>query len=304
MSASTGLSLASSTPIALPDVIDVAPFDQRIRAGEIDIFEDAEARLLRLERETGSRCPCSVTTTISPGSMSRTKRAPMMSSAQVSEARIQAPSRSPSTSGRMPSGSRQPIIFLVVSATSEKAPSSWRTRVDEAGDEVLLAAGGDQMQQRLGVGGGGEDRALLLQLALHGHGVGDVAVVGDGEAAVGEFGEQRLHVAQARSRRWWNSGCGRWRGRPSAGRSPAGLVKVSPIRPTWRSTWNWLPSIGDDAGRLLAAVLQRMQAERDDGGRILPAENAEHAAFVVEMIVGLAGKVVVCHRACLSIRRP
>ena len=48
--------------------------------------------------------------------------------------------------------------------------------------------------------------------------------------------------------------------------------------------------IGDDAGRLLAAMLQRMQAERDDGRRVLPAENAEHAAFVVEMVVGLGGK--------------
>ena len=70
--------------------------------------------------------PLAVTTTISPGFRSRTKRAPMMSSAQVSEARIQAPSRSPSTSGRMPSGSRMPIIFFDDSATSEKAPSTWR----------------------------------------------------------------------------------------------------------------------------------------------------------------------------------
>ena len=60
-----------------------------------------------------------VATTISPCSTSRTKRAPMMSSAQVSDARIGQPSRSPSTSGRMPSGSRTPISFLLVSATSE-----------------------------------------------------------------------------------------------------------------------------------------------------------------------------------------
>ena len=53
--------------------------------------------------------------------------------------------------------------------------------------------------------------------------------------------------------------------------------------------------IGDDAGRFLAAMLQRMQAERDDGRRVLPAENAEHAAFVVEMVVGLGrSKRVVC----------
>ena len=63
--------------------------------------------------------PSSENTTISPFSMSRTWRAPMMSSAQVSEARIGQPSSSPSTSGRMPSGSRAPTSFLLVSATSE-----------------------------------------------------------------------------------------------------------------------------------------------------------------------------------------
>ena len=55
--------------------------------------------------------------------------------------------------------------------------------------------------------------------------------------------------------------------------------------------------IGDDAGGFLAAVLQRVQAECDDRRGVLPAENAEHAAFVVEMIVGLVGRqAVVCAR--------
>ena len=63
--------------------------------------------------------PSLVMTTISPGSTSRTKSAPMMSSAQVSDARIGAPSSLPSTSGRTPQGSRTPISFFEVSATSE-----------------------------------------------------------------------------------------------------------------------------------------------------------------------------------------
>jgi hypothetical protein len=45
--------------------------------------------------------------------------APMMSSAQVPRRGSGLPSSSPSTSGRMPSGSRAPISFLLVSATSE-----------------------------------------------------------------------------------------------------------------------------------------------------------------------------------------
>ena len=60
--------------------------------------------------------------------------------------------------------------------------------------------------------------------------------------------------------------------------------------------------IGDDASRLLAAMLQGMQAERDDGRCILTPEDAEHAAFVVEVVVRFGGKHVarrnvrcVCH---------
>ncbi len=63
--------------------------------------------------------PRSSNTMISPGSTSLTYFAPMMSSAQVSDARIGQPSSSPSTSGRMPSGSRAPISFLLVIDTRE-----------------------------------------------------------------------------------------------------------------------------------------------------------------------------------------
>ena len=42
--------------------------------------------------------------------------------------------------------------------------------------------------------------------------------------------------------------------------------------------------VGDDAGGFLAAMLQRVQAERGDGGGIRMAENAEHAAFLAQAI--------------------
>ena len=45
-----------------------------------------------------------------------------MSSAHVSEAMTGAPSRSPSTSGRMPSGSRKAITWAPSVTTAEKAP--------------------------------------------------------------------------------------------------------------------------------------------------------------------------------------
>ncbi len=41
---------------------------------------------------------------------------------------------------------------------------------------------------------------------------------------------------------------------------------------------------GDDAGGFLASMLERMQAERGDGGGIGMAENAEHAAFLAQAV--------------------
>ena len=65
------------------------------------------------------RSPLPSTMTISPGSTSRTKRAPMMSSAQLSDVRIQESSRRPITSGRTPIGSRTPSSASLVSISSE-----------------------------------------------------------------------------------------------------------------------------------------------------------------------------------------
>ena len=92
--------------------------DDRIGPREIDVFEDAGAHAAAAGRAASSARRPRVMTTTSPFSTSRTNLAPMMSSAQVSEQRIGLPSSSPSTSGRMPSGSRAPISFLLVSATS------------------------------------------------------------------------------------------------------------------------------------------------------------------------------------------
>ncbi len=49
-----------------------------------------------------------------------------------------------------------------------------------------------------------------------------------------------------------------------------------------------------DAAALLTAVLQRMEAQRDDGGGVVRAENSEHPALFVQTVVRV---VDVAHRA-------
>ena len=56
---------------------------------------------------------------------------------------------------------------------------------------------------------------------------------------------------------------------------------------------------GDDAGRLLAAMLQGVQAERGEGGGVGVAEDAEHAAFLAQAVaVGVEARrrSVLAHR--------
>jgi hypothetical protein len=233
--------------------------------------------------------PLAVTTTISPGFRSRTKRAPMMSSAQVSEARIHE---------RVAAADH----LLGRQRHQREGALELAHRGDEARIDVALLAGGDQVQDRLRVGRRGEDGAFLLQHALHGHGVGDVAVMGDGEAPLGELGEEGLHVAQARA-----AGGGVARvADGAAARQPIddGLLGEGVADQADMALDVELGAvIGDDARRLLAAVLERMQAERDDGRRVLPAEDPEHPAFVVEMVVRLGGHGLVRVRHARALPR-
>jgi hypothetical protein len=134
------------------------------------------------------------------------------------------------------------------------------------------------MQDHLGVRGRLHHGALAHQLASQRQAVGEVAVVADSEAASVEFRKQRLHVAQngAPGSRVTNMADGGVAGQPvddlAARKSIADKSKAPlGMKP--------LAVKGNDAGCFLAAMLQRVQTERGDGGRIGMAENAEYAAF-------------------------
>ena len=132
-------------------------------------------------------------------------------------------------------------------------------RLHEAVDDPVLAAAGDQVDDHLGIGRRLADGAVADEVAAKGQAVGQVAVMGDREAAAVEFGEERLHVAQNRL------AGGRVAGMADGGEAvealdgrPVGEVVADEAELALRVEDRSVE--GDDARRLLAAVLQGVEA--------------------------------------------
>ena len=157
-------------------------------------------------------------------------------------------------------------------------------RLDHALHHAHAPADGDQVDDDLGVGGGLEDAAAGDEVGAQREGVGEVAVVRDAEPAEGEVGEERLDVAHL-------------------GRALGGIAVVTdrgvtfqrvdhlarrenianpaerPVRVEERAV------TADDAGGLLAPVLQRVQAERRVGRRVGVPEDAEDPALFAQLVL-------------------
>ena len=206
---------------------------------------------------SANRCvrrPSSSMAMSSPGSISRTNEAPTMSSAAVSQATTQPRSRRPRTRGRMPCGSRAAYRVCSSMKTKQKAPrsrgstssavassersgSSASSAVTSAVSVVLPRASSPPL-------GAEALLALGLDEVAQLGGVGEVAVVGQGDRA-GCRGRRASAGRSPRwSRRWSSSGSGRWRGGPcserraSARRRP-GRPGPCPCRRGCCGRWRW-----------------------------------------------------------------
>ena len=154
---------------------------------------------------------------------------------------------------------------------------------DETVDEAVAPRARHQMQDHLGVGGRLHHGAFVHQRFAQRDAVGQVSVMADGEAAAFQFREQRLHVAQDGfpGGRIAHMADRRVAGQP-VDHFAAGKGVADQAEPAFGV--EALAVETDDAGGFLAAVLQRVQAERGDGGGVGMAENAEHAAFLAQPV--------------------
>ena len=112
--------------------------------------------------------------------------------------------------------------------------------------------------------------------------------MGDGGAAHGELGEERLDVADL-GRALGAGGriadvADRERARQRLHQRGGGEV-VADVAEAAGGGEAVLGRVGDDPARLLAAMLQCMQAEGDEVGGLLDADDAEDAALLVQLVV-------------------
>ena len=186
--------------------------------------------------------------------------------------------RRPSASGLNPWGSRAATRRSGVRTISEKAPVTCEQRLDDRllGGPCLRA--GVQVEDDLGVARRLEDRALAHELAAQFAGVDQVAVVADRDLAVGAVDQQRLGVqlVAVTRRRVADVPDGRVPGQRGehALVEDVGHVPHRAVHPHAGAVRR------GDARALLPAVLQGVNPEVSEVGRLRVPEDAEDAALL------------------------
>ena len=156
-----------------------------------------------------------------------------------------------------------------------------RQGIDEAVRRRRLPRAGDEVEHDLGVRRRLADRALRDELAAERQAVGEVAVVADRDAADFELGKERLHVAEDRlaGRRVAHVAHRHVAGDAGEGRGLGEMV-ADEAKLAFRVELAAIEA--DDARRLLAAMLERVEAERRERRGVGVAQNAEHPALFAQ----------------------
>ncbi len=146
-----------------------------------------------------------------------------------------------------------------------------------------MLGAGDEVQDDFGVGGRLTDGAVRDDLAAQRQAVGEVAVMGNRDAAFMQLGKERLDVAQRHfaCRRVARVADGH-EARELRERCGIGVVVADETHALFGA--ELLAVEGDDTGGLLAAMLERMQAERRQRRRVRVPQDAEDAALFVQGI--------------------
>ncbi len=151
-------------------------------------------------------------------------------------------------------------------------------------EHVGLPGRCDEVDDHLGVAGRLKDRAAAIECPPQLHRVGQIAVVGNGEAALGELGEQRLDVAQ---RGLAGGRIAHVADGAAAGELTDDIVAIEVARDMAHRPvrMEMLAVETGHAGGFLAPVLQRVQPQGNEACRIAGTPDAENAALLAQLVV-------------------
>src|SRR5215510_10425244 len=262
-------------------LIDAAAEDYRIRAREIDMLEDAMRDPLRLERVERLQAARRDYDDLSGFDV-----ADVVGADQVEGACLRREYRGPvefahaerAKSARVAHG----YDALGRGEKHREGALVVLQRLDDRVDDVPFAGAGDPVQHDFGVRGRREDRALQFE-SISGLGrVRQIAIVAERDLAEAAFDQERLRLVDADlpGSRITHMADGRALGQPGEALFLEDVVDVP--HPALEAQQRAVG--GDYTGRLLAAVLQRVQAEIGQARRFLMAENAEDTTLFSEFV--------------------
>ena len=259
-----------------------------IRPGEIDIFEDAEAF-----PQPGERLETADALVVDDDDLARLHVADEVSADDVQRAGL---ARQHPAAGRAVAGDAAEnkgahahrIAHAEQRLVGQGDQGIGADDAPQGVDQTVLDGGierdGDEVDEHLAIGGGLEQAAALDQLAVQRLGVGEVAVMGDRETTEYEIGIKRLDIPQ--------NGVARGGVTIMADRDPAGQrcddLGVAEIIADQAHAAMGVEArtvISDDPRGLLAPMLQRVQTECGNGSGVGDVPDAEHAAFLMELVV-------------------
>ncbi len=265
-------------PEPLADGLDRLAEEQAVRPREVDVLEKAGRPPLGLERLER----------VQAADVDHRDLAPLHVAHVLGAQQVEGAGLAGDDPGAVDPADRQRTEAQGV-ADRDHAPGDERDQgvgaaqkaqgIDQRVDHVGRSRARRQVQDRLGVAGGLEDRAVGLQLLADQRRVDQVAVVGDGDRPAMVPEQERLRVGRARV-----TGC-RVADMPHGGLawklvqylSGEDLGYVSHAR-TARELF---PYGGDDARRLLPAVLQGVEREVGQRRGLGMTEDPDDAAHLV-----------------------
>src|SRR5215213_2110493 len=261
-------------------LVDRAAVDHRVGAREVDVLEDAEGARALGEREGGAKA-----VVVYDDHLAGLDVADVLGADEVEGARlrgddpsaVEASERERAEAARVADGDER------LGRQEEHREGAFRL-AQNFGDGFEHGGGRglrDAVEDDLGVGGRSEDGAVALEPLARLGGEGEVAVVADGDlpvrAGVDEEGLRLAYGDLARGRV----------ARVADGRDAGEAVEPllvedlgdephGALLPEHRAVG------GDDAARLLPAVLQLVEAEVGEPRGVVVPVDAEHAALVAE----------------------